>query len=161
MGQQFEELPEWEFAVRTNTTGTTYTVVATRSGGVRGDASGEDIDDLLRTMRRWATATATEVGLLVRRALSEVEELMQAAFERTGESGIEGTALDQAGLADGGVIVIDYLAHNEAGLALDHLLYMIIEPSLPVSGEAKRDVLRAANLIGDGGLVARVRTRLG
>lgn len=159
MGQQFEELPEWEFAVTTRDAGASYTVVATRSGGIRGDASGEDSDDLLRKMRRWATTT--EVGLLVRSALSEVEELMRAAFERAGESGIEGTALDQAGLEDGGVIVIDHLAHNEAGLALDHLLYMIAEPSLPVSRESRRDVVSAANLIGDAGLVARARTRLG
>jgi len=159
MGQQFEELPEWEFAVRTNDVEATYTVVATRDGGIRGNASGEDIDDLLRDMRRWVTAT--EVGLLVRKALSEVEELMQAAFERAGESGIEGTALDQAGLEDGGAVVLDYLAHNEAGLALDHLLYMITEPSLPVSVGTRRDVLRAATLIGDARLVTRAKSQLG
>jgi len=51
---------------------------------------------------------------------------MRAAFDSVGGSPEPGTALDQAFLLDGRVVVVDYLAHGEPGLAFDHLLYMII-----------------------------------
>lgn len=44
-----------------------------------------------------------------------------------------GSALDQAGLRDGSSIVEDFVSHGEAGLAAEHLLYMITEPDIGLS----------------------------
>ena len=41
--------------------------------------------------------------------------------------------LGQAGLSDGADVVLDYLAVGEPGLALEHLIYMVHEPRLPIS----------------------------
>src|SRR5687768_9815672 len=69
----------------------------------------------------------------IKDALIEVEALMQAAFVKVGGVAPAGSALDQAGLSDGRVVVLDYLAHGEPGLALEHLIYMVHEPDLPIS----------------------------
>lgn len=67
-------------------------------------------------------------------ALEEISKLMSVAYEQLGPVP-EDHALAQAGLENGGEIVLDYVDHNEAGIAFDHLLYMINEPSLVVSEE--------------------------
>jgi hypothetical protein len=59
-----------------------------------------------------------------------------------------GSALDQAGLRDGIAIVEDYLSHGEAGVALEHLLYMINEPQLQLSAQSRTDVAQAASSLG-------------
>jgi len=51
------------------------------------------------------------------------------ATVRFGAAAIE-TALN---LENGGEIVLDYVDHNEARVAFEHLLYMIDEPPLVVS----------------------------
>jgi len=58
---------------------------------------------------------------------------MEQAFEAVGGAPVAGSALDQAGLRDGVETVEDYLGHGEAGLALEHLIYMIHEPPLAIS----------------------------
>lgn len=45
----------------------------------------------------------------------------------------EDHALAQAGLKNGSEIVLDYVDNGEAGVAFEHLLYMLIEPPLVVS----------------------------
>jgi len=70
---------------------------------------------------------------LIRAALPEVSALMVEAFEVVGGEPTPGSALDQAGLADGAEDVEDWLSHGEPGLALEHLVYMIREPRLPIS----------------------------
>jgi hypothetical protein len=69
-------------------------------------------------------------------ALAEVEPLMQAAFVKVGGVAQTGSALDQNGLADGGDVVREYLSVGEPGLALEHLIYMVHEPALPISTRA-------------------------
>lgn len=61
---------------------------------------------------------------------------MTAAYRDAGTVG-EDHVLAQAGLEGGEAIVVDYLAHGEAGLALSHLLYMVQEPSLALSSSGR------------------------
>ncbi|XXE30497.1 hypothetical protein J3Q09_14405 [Pseudomonas sp. R4-83] len=65
-------------------------------------------------------------------ALEEISALMSIAYDQLGPVP-EGHALAQAGLENGGEIVLDYVDHNEARVAFEHLLYMIDEPPLVVS----------------------------
>jgi hypothetical protein len=69
----------------------------------------------------------------IRKALSEIQVLMQRSFDEAGDTPVPGSALDQAGLRDGGEVVLDFLRHGEPGLALEHLIYMIQEPGLVIS----------------------------
>ena len=69
----------------------------------------------------------------IRKALLEVDALMSQAFAAVGFSPDPGSALEQIGLRDGAEVVLDYLDHGEPGLALEHLIYMVREPSLPIS----------------------------
>ena len=69
----------------------------------------------------------------IRKALSEIQVLMQRAFDEAGDTPVPGSALDQAGLRDGEEVVLDFLRHGEPGLALEHLIYMIQEPGLVIS----------------------------
>ena len=84
----------------------------------------------------------------IRRALLEVEVLMARAFAAVGQSPEPGSALDQQGLRDGASIVADYLRHGEFGIALEHLIYMVREPSLPISREAFILIDRAGCALG-------------
>ncbi|MEN5301262.1 MafI family immunity protein [Pseudomonas sp. TWI628] len=65
-------------------------------------------------------------------ALKEISTLMSMAYEQLGPVP-QDHALAQAGLENGGEIVLDYVDHHEAGLAFEHLLYMIDEPPLVIS----------------------------
>lgn len=56
----------------------------------------------------------------------------------------EDHALAQAGLENGGETVLDYVNHNEAGVAFEHLLYMINEPPLVVSEQCMEVLARIA-----------------
>ncbi|WP_434695024.1 MafI family immunity protein [Pseudomonas sp. Z1-14] len=76
-------------------------------------------------------------------ALEEVSTLMSIAYEQLGPV-TEGHALAQAGLENGGEIVLDYVDHNEAGVAFEHLLYMINEPPLVVSEKCIKILARIA-----------------
>lgn len=67
-------------------------------------------------------------------ALKEISTLMSIAYEQLGPVP-EDHALAQAGLENGAAIVLDYVDHNEAGVAFEHLTYMINEPPLVVSEE--------------------------
>lgn len=89
-----------------------------------------------------------ETEQLIRQALTEVGPLMERAFAEVGGSPVPGSALDQAGLTDGVGIVEDYLEHNEAGVALEHLIYMVHEPPLSISVETFQLIERAARGLG-------------
>ncbi len=84
----------------------------------------------------------------IRRALLEVEALIALAFAAVRHSAEPGSALDQQGLRDGASIVSDYLRHGEFGVALEHLIYMVREPSLPISREAFTLIDRAGCALG-------------
>ena len=95
---------------------------------------------------------------LIRQALTEVGLLMERAFAEVGGSPVPGSALDQAGLSDGVGIVEDYLEHNEAGVALEHLIYMVREPPLTISAETFQRIERAARVLSiEPDLVERTR----
>lgn len=76
-------------------------------------------------------------------ALKEISTLMSMAYEQLGPVP-EDHALAQAGLENGGEIVLDYVDHNEAGVAFEHLLYMINEPPLVVSEKCIKILARIA-----------------
>ena len=76
-------------------------------------------------------------------ALEEISTLMSIAYEQLGPVP-EDHALAQAGLENGGEIVLDYVDHNEAGEAFEHLLYMINEPPLVVSEKCIKILARIA-----------------
>ena len=85
---------------------------------------------------------------LILSVLDDVEPLMQAAFDAVGGSPEPGSTLDQVFLLNGREVVVDYLRHGEPGLALDHLLYMIEEPDLVVSGDTARRLGEARQTLG-------------
>jgi hypothetical protein len=68
---------------------------------------------------------------------------MESAFEAVDGVPPVGSALDQNGLRDGTLIIEDYLDHGEPVVALEHLIYMVGEPELPVS-EATRHAIADA-----------------
>ncbi len=76
-------------------------------------------------------------------ALEEISTLMSIAYDQLGPV-LEDHALAQAGLKNGGEIVLDYVDHNEAGVAFEHLLYMIDEPPLVVSEKCVKVLARIA-----------------
>jgi hypothetical protein len=53
VGIQRADLPAWEFTVNEVSPGV-YRVRATRDGGITGDATGSDPDELLDDLQRWA-----------------------------------------------------------------------------------------------------------
>lgn len=89
-----------------------------------------------------------DVEKLIRSTLPEVGDLMGAASDAVGGSPAPGSELDQLGLIDGIGIVEDYLDVGEYGIALDHLLYMICESGLQVSGSTYSAIAQAGTLMG-------------
>lgn len=77
-------------------------------------------------------------------ALKEITTLMSTAYEQLGPVPEE-HPLAQEGLRNGAEIVLDYVDYNEAGIAFEHLLYMIDEPPLAVSDECIKMLARIAN----------------
>jgi hypothetical protein len=55
--------------------------------------------------------------------------------------------LAQEGFKNGKEIVLDYVDHGEAGLAYEHLMYMIDEPSLVISEACKAALDRIAKSV--------------
>ena len=56
--------------------------------------------------------------------------------------------LASSGLRDGHEIVKDYIRHGELGLAYEHLVHMVSEPSLKVSLECCDLIAQAGRLLG-------------
>lgn len=81
------------------------------------------------------------------RILAEVEPLMKLAYAEC-SSIDEEHPLSQVNLKHGGVVVRDYIDHNEAGVAFEHLLYMIEEPPLTISKACMVDVQLLAKKLG-------------
>jgi hypothetical protein len=73
---------------------------------------------------------------------------MKAAFDAVGGTPEPGSALDQVFLIDGRVVVTDYLAHGEQGLAFDHLLYMIKEQPLRIGADTFGRLVQAGRDLG-------------
>lgn len=79
-------------------------------------------------------------------ALEEISTQMSIAYEQLGPVP-EGHVLAQAGLQNGAEIVLDYFDHNEAGVAFEHLLYMINEPPLVVSEQCIKTLAGIASAL--------------
>ncbi|AXI61145.1 hypothetical protein DLD99_11905 [Pseudomonas kribbensis] len=79
-------------------------------------------------------------------AVEEISTLMSEAYEQLGLVP-DDHALAQAGLENGSEIVLDYVDHNEAGLAFEHLLYMINEPPLLISEKCISVLARIAKTL--------------
>lgn len=47
----------------------------------------------------------------------------------------------------------EYLEHEEPGIALEHLLYMIHEPPLTISPTVRKSILEAAEIMGMSGVL--------
>jgi hypothetical protein len=84
---------------------------------------------------------------LINDALIEVNALMRDEFLKNTPI-TPGSALDQSGLENGAEVVIDYLQHGEAGLAYEHLLYMVAEPPLEISAECFNLIAFAGQALG-------------
>ncbi|KQZ40066.1 hypothetical protein [Duganella sp. Root1480D1] len=86
----------------------------------------------------------SSLATLFEQAIGEVAALMSTAFEQA--SVIDSAHdLDSDGLRNGDTFVGEFLAHSEAGLAFDHLRYMIAEANLSISDEC-RSWLRSISL---------------
>lgn len=83
---------------------------------------------------------------LITAVAHEVQQQLSALYAAGDPA--PGSALDQLGLRDGADTVVDYLSLGEAGVAYDHLLYMIIEPDLTLSMNAYSKLLQVTDLLG-------------
>ncbi|WP_235662973.1 hypothetical protein [Pseudomonas coronafaciens] len=79
------------------------------------------------------------------KVLDEVSTLMSAAYAQLGPLPHD-HPLAQSGLENGAEVVLDYIANGEAGVALDHLFYMIKEPPLFISARSAETLARLAKL---------------
>jgi hypothetical protein len=77
--------------------------------------------------------------------LNEVSARINAAFAEAGHLDSD-HPLSQEGLSNGTSIVLDYLEHNETRIALEHLLYMVNEPPLPLSAAGKAALSRLCDI---------------
>jgi len=78
--------------------------------------------------------------------LDEVSGLLSMAYEQLGPVP-EDHVLAQEGFKNGKEIVLDYVNHNEAGIAYEHLMYMIDGPSLVISGACRAALDRIAKSV--------------
>jgi len=84
---------------------------------------------------------------LILDATEEAQALLDDLYRQTPEPASD-SPLNQAGLRDGVSIVRDYLEHGEAGVAFEHLIYMIKEPGLQLSEESCRRIEQAGQQLG-------------
>lgn len=84
---------------------------------------------------------------LILSAAEEAQALLDDLFRQTPEPASD-SPLKQAGLRDGASIVRDYLKHGEAGVAFEHLIYMIKEPGLQLSEASCRRIAQAGRQLG-------------
>ncbi|MGE8099522.1 DUF3630 family protein [Pseudomonas fluorescens] len=96
--------------------------------------------------RRQTSRALTELETWFYDVLDEVSQLMLMAYTNAGTIDAN-HPLAQAGLEQGASIVLDYLEHNEAGIAFEHLLYMINEPPLNISPECRTTLNRIAKTL--------------
>lgn len=89
-------------------------------------------------------ARSSEVIL---KSLPEVTSLMNAEFAAIDGDPPSDSPLHQGNLRDGSKVVVMYIGQREPELALDHLIYMIAEASLPISHETYNLVDQAGRLL--------------
>ena len=62
-----------------------------------------------------------------------VQELINLEYRRVNWKPKPESVLDQAGLRNGAEVVRDYVDHGEAGIAFEHLFYMVKETGIKLS----------------------------
>ena len=77
-----------------------------------------------------------------------VQELVTLEYERVNWTPEPESALAQEGLRNGLDVVEDYLAHNEPGVALEHLLYMIEETGVALDKKYQTRLTELAKTLG-------------
>ena len=77
-----------------------------------------------------------------------VQNLINLEYEGVNWKPEPASALDQAGLQNGVEVVKDYVEHGEAGIAFDHLLYMIKETNLQLSDKHLARLSNVAKTLG-------------
>ncbi len=83
----------------------------------------------------------------IERAAVAVQRLALVALDHA-ESATTASANAPTGLYDGLEIVREYLSHNEAGVAFDHLLYMVEELDLALPEETHAEIASAGLAMG-------------
>ena len=78
----------------------------------------------------------TSLATSFEQATREIASLMSAAFELADVID-SAHCLASSGLRDGEAIVRDFLRHSEAGLAYEHLRYMISEADLHICDDCE------------------------
>ena len=90
----------------------------------------------------------SDVENQIKEIAGDIQELIDQEFNRVNNRPNPGSALDQAGLKDGKEIVEDYLSHGEAGIALEHIAYMIAETGINIPLETKNKLIYCAQIFG-------------
>lgn len=81
-----------------------------------------------------------QISEYIRRTAEAVQLFVDMELAKCNDQPKEGSNLDQLGLRDGKSIVEDFLNHNEPGLALEHLVYMIEETDMVLSEEVRTQI---------------------
>lgn len=84
----------------------------------------------------------------IRQAADAVQMLIEHEFQNVGNEPIAGSPLDQEGLRNGKDIITDYVRHGEAGLALEHLVYMIHETGVNLPEVTRTQIAETAIAMG-------------
>lgn len=77
-------------------------------------------------------------------AAKEVKRLLDLEFAKHGNAVPPEFGLDHAGIEYGMELITEYIEHNERGIALEHLVYMITETDLDLPETAKKHIYSAA-----------------
>lgn len=81
-------------------------------------------------------------------AADAVQILIDLEFQKVADAPLPRSPLAQAGLRNGRDVVADYLHHGEAGLALEHLAYMVYETEVLITETTKVQIIDAAIAMG-------------
>jgi hypothetical protein len=92
---------------------------------------------------------------LIRSVAEEAQAQLDTIYERGNPP--PDSDLDQAGLRNGLAIVEEFLTNGEAGLAFEHLVYMVTEPPLPLSVKARDQIEAAAAQLGMSAVLKKLR----
>lgn len=93
------------------------------------------------------TASSVEGAQLLAIARRAEGEILRTVL-RTPSGGLEEAGLRQVGLIDGATEIADLIEHNELGVALEHLVYMVTETRTVLDDADRRFVNEACRRLG-------------
>lgn len=85
---------------------------------------------------------------MIRLVTPKIQELVDLEFAKLADQPEASTALDQVGLNGGDKIVYEYLDHGEAGLAFEHLRYMVYETGIELAPDIQEALEKISNSLG-------------